>query len=413
MFNLLSIFIGLRYIQGVRARFVSFIAITSIAGIMLGVAVMIVVLSVMNGFEREMRERVLQLIAHITIEHDDQQANWSEVKEILIPNEQVLAVSGFSYLPGLMSKQQNIKKVMLEGVDANFAQVSIIPNYLTQGSFADLQKGNFNLILGSKLAQELNVTVGDKVTFVTPEIIPTPAGIFPRLKRFNVVGIFHVGVGEIDGFSALVNINDLAKLKRMPSNYVQALRIKVKDLFLAPITAKNIVNQLGFGFYVRNWTYAYGDLYQTIGVEKSMVGLLLLLIIAVAVFNLVSCLMMVVNDKKSAIAILRTQGATSSTIIRIFMVQGVLIGIIGIILGITLGTIVASNISYVVSAVEQLFDFKILDSGVYFIDYLPSQIMLIDIVKISGATFLLSLLATIYPAFKAAKTNPALVLRYE
>jgi len=413
MFNPLSLFIGIRYTQGAQGRLVSFIAITSIAGITLGVAVMIIVLSVMNGFEREMRFRVLQLIPHITVESVLPKTNWQEVATNIASNEQTVAISGFVRIPGLISNKQRIKKTLLEGVDTNFNQVSIIQNHLTFGDFSDLTDGSFNLIVGSKLAEELNVNIGDKITFITPEVIPTPAGIFPRLKRFTISGIFHVGVGEIDGFSAYANINDLAKLKRMPPNQIEGLRIKVHDLFSAPLSAKQIISKLGPGFYATDWTVSYGDLYRAIGIEKSMVSMLLLLIIAVATFNLVSCLMIGVNDKRSAIAILRTQGATSGTIIRIFVVQGMLIGIIGILLGIILGLIIASNISYLVSTIEQLFGFKILDANVYFIDYLPAQIMLTDIIKIGCATFLLSLIATIYPSFKAAKTNPAEVLRYE
>jgi lipoprotein-releasing system permease protein len=256
--------------------------------------------------------------------------------------------------------------------------------------------------------------MGDKVTFVAPEVTVTPAGMFPRLKRFTVVGIFHVGAGEIDGHLALTHVQDLARLQRWQPDQVQGIRLKFADLFEAPRTAWALAQTLGEGdYYARDWTRTHGNLYQAIRMEKAMIGLLLLLIVAVAAFNIISTLVMVVNDKKGDIAILRTLGATPGQIMAIFMVQGTVIGVVGTLIGTVLGIIAALNVSAAIAGLEVLIGHKFLNSDVYFIDYLPSQVQSQDVLMVGGAALILSFLATLYPAWRAARTQPAQALRYE
>jgi lipoprotein-releasing system permease protein len=270
------------------------------------------------------------------------------------------------------------------------------------------------MVLGDKAAAKLGVGLGDKVTFVAPEVTVTPAGMFPRLKRFTVVGIFHVGAGEIDGHLALTHVQDLARLQRWQPDQVQGIRLKFADLFEAPRTAWALAQTLGEGdFYARDWTRTHGNLYQAIRMEKAMIGLLLLLIVAVAAFNIISTLVMVVTDKKGDIAILRTLGATPRQIMAIFMVQGTVIGVFGTAIGAVLGCLAALNISSAIAALERLLGIKFLNADVYFIDYLPSQLMLADVLLVCGAALILSFFATLYPAWRAARTQPAEALRYE
>ena len=277
-----------------------------------------------------------------------------------------------------------------------------------------MQPGEFGMVLGDKAAAKLGVGLGDKVTFVAPEVTVTPAGMFPRLKRFTVVGIFHVGAGEIDGHLALTHVQDLARLQRWQADQVQGIRLKFADLFEAPRTAWALAQTLGEGdYYARDWTRTHGNLYQAIRMEKAMIGLLLLLIVAVAAFNIISTLVMVVTDKKGDIAILRTLGATPRQIMAIFMVQGTVIGVFGTAIGAVLGCLAALNISSAIAALEGLLGIKFLNADVYFIDYLPSQLMLADVLLVCGAALILSFFATLYPAWRAARTQPAEALRYE
>jgi lipoprotein-releasing system permease protein len=249
---------------------------------------------------------------------------------------------------------------------------------------------------------------------VAPEVTVTPAGMFPRMKRFTVVGIFHVGAGELDGYLGITNLQDLAKLHRWKPDQVQGIRLKFDDLFQAPRVAWTIAQQLGEDhFYARDWTRTHGNLYQAIRMEKAMIGLLLLLIVAVAAFNIISTLVMVVNDKKGDIAILRTLGATPGQIMAIFMVQGTVIGVVGTLIGTVVGILAALNVSAAIAGLEVLIGHKFLNSDVYFIDYLPSQVQSQDVLMVGAAALVLSFLATLYPAWRAARTQPAQALRYE
>ncbi|WP_346830028.1 lipoprotein-releasing ABC transporter permease subunit [Pseudomonas abietaniphila] len=416
MFRPLFVFIGTRYTRAKRRNhFVSFISLTSMIGLALGVVVMIVVLSVMNGFDHEMRTRVLGMVPHATIESGEPISDWQSLAAKVKQNPQVEAVAPFTQMQGLLTNNGNVQKILLNAIDpVRERKVSIIDGFMKQGSLDDLVSGGFGVVIGDKAATKLGVGLGDKVTFVSPEVMVTPAGMFPRMKRFTVVGIFHVGAGELDGYLGVTNLQDLARLHRWKPDQVQGLRLKFTDLFKAPRTAYEIAQTLGeHQYYSRDWTRTHGNLYQAIGMEKSIIGLLLLLIVAVAAFNIISTLVMVVNDKRGDIAILRTLGATPGQIMRIFMVQGTVIGVVGTLVGAGVGILAALNVSSAISALEGLIGHKFLNADVYFIDYLPSQLMAEDVLLVCGAALVLSFLATLYPAWRAARTQPAEALRYE
>ncbi|MBI6618704.1 lipoprotein-releasing ABC transporter permease subunit [Pseudomonas corrugata] len=416
MFRPLFVFIGTRYTRAKRRNhFVSFISLTSIIGLALGVVVMIVVLSVMNGFDHEMRTRVLGMVPHATLETGEAISDWPSLAAKVKQNRQVLAVAPFTQMQGLLTNDGKVSKVLLNGIDPGLErQVSIIDNFMKQGKLDDLAPGSFGIVIGDKAAAKLGVAIGDKLTFVAPEVTVTPGGMFPRMKRFTVVGIFHVGAGELDGYLGVTNLQDLARLHRWKPDQVQGLRLKFDDLFQAPRVAWNIAQQLGEDrYYARDWTRTHGNLYQAIRMEKAMIGLLLLLIVAVAAFNIISTLVMVVNDKKGDIAILRTLGATPGQIMRIFMVQGTVIGVIGTFVGALVGMFAALNVSAAIAGLETLIGHKFLNADVYFIDYLPSQLQADDVLMVCGAALVLSFLATLYPAWRAARTQPAEALRYE
>ena len=418
MFRPLPLFIGARYTRARRrSHFVSFISLTSIIGLALGVLVMILVLSVMNGFDYEMRHRVLGMVPHATLEAGQPLSDWQGLARQVESQPGVLASAPFTQMQGLLTGNGQVQKVLINAIEPSLeARVSIIEDFFLpgQGSLAALQPGEFGIVLGDTAAQRLGLQLGDRVTFVAPEVALTPAGMFPRMKRFTLVGLFHVGAGEVDGHVALVHRQDAARLLRWQADQVQGLRLQLADLFQAPQTAWQLVEQLGREqFYARDWTRSHGNLDQAIRMEKTKIGLLLLLIVAVAAFNIVSTLVMVVTDKKADIAILRTLGATPRQILATFMVQGCFIGVVGTLLGALLGVLAALNISALIAWVERSLGMRFLSAEVYFIDYLPSRLQLADVLTVCAAALLLSFLATLYPAWRAARTQPAEALRYE
>ena len=411
MFKPISLYIGLRYTRARRSNhFISFIALVSMIGLTLGVAVLITVLSVMNGFDRELKNRVLGMIPQATVSSTQILTNWPELAKKIQQHEHVKGVAPFTQLQGMLTAQGQVAGIMISGIEPEYEKnVSIIQNHMVEGSIDQLKKGEFGIVLGKQMTDSLGLGLNDNITLVRPEATPSPAGVVPRFKRFKIVGIFSIGA-EVDSMMGYIALNDASTLLRLPDG-AQGIRLKLDDIFRAPEVADDIVKDLPSNFYASNWTFTHGNLFSAIQMEKAMVSLLLFLIVLVAAFNIVSSLVMVVTDKKSDIAILRTLGASPSTITRIFMVQGTIIGVIGTVSGAILGIIFASSISGFIGWLNSAFGLNLFDA--YFINYLPSYLRWQDVVIIVCLSLLLSFLATIYPAFRAAKTQPAEALRYE
>ncbi len=411
MFKPISLYIGLRYTRARRSNhFISFIALVSMIGLTLGVAVLITVLSVMNGFDRELKNRVLGMIPQATVSSTQILTDWPELAKKVEQHEHVKGVAPFTQLQGMLTAQGQVAGIMVTGIEPEHEKkVSIIQNHMIAGSIDSLKKGEFGIVLGKQMTDSLGLGLNDNITLVLPEATPSPAGVVPRFKRFKIVGIFSIGA-EVDSMMGYIALNDASTLLRLPDG-AQGVRLKLDDIFLAPEVADDIVKDLPSNFYASNWTFTHGNLFSAIQMEKAMVSLLLFLIVLVAVFNIVSSLVMVVTDKKSDMAILRTLGASPSTITRIFMVQGTIIGVIGTVSGAILGIIFASSISGLIGWLNTAFGLNLFDA--YFINYLPSYLRWQDVVVIVSLSLVLSFLATIYPAFRAAKTQPAEALRYE
>lgn len=416
MYRPLSLFVGLRYTVTRRGNhFISFISLVSMLGLMLGVAALILVLSVMNGFDRELRQRILGMVPQATVGAYAEEGleGWRALASTIRREPGVAGVAPFVQAQGMLTRYGRVRGVQVTGIDpAAEGEVSIIGEHMRQGEIGQLQAGEYNIILGDLLARMLGVGVGEKVTLVLPEASISVAGVVPRMKRFTVVGLFSVGA-ELDANLAYIHIEDAARLKRMPPGRVDGIRLKLEDLFKAPALVRRVAMAQERPLQVSDWTRTHGNLFQAIQMEKRMIALLLLLIVFVAAFNIVSTLVMVVTDKRSDIAILRTMGATPVTILRIFMVQGILIGLIGTGLGVGLGVALALGVTDLVAWIERLLGIQFLSSDVYFISYLPSELLWSDVALITGAALLISFVATLYPAWRASRTQPAEALRYE
>lgn len=411
MFRPLSLFVGLRYTRARRRNhFISFISLTSIVGLGLGVAVLITVLSVMNGFDRELKNRILGMVPHGSLVGQEPLPDWRRLENLARQHPGVLGAAPYTQVQAMLSNAGSVEGAIVNGIlpDAERA-VSILPAYLVEGSLESLEAGQFGIVLGNGLARRLGVGPGDKVTLVLPEATVSPAGVMPRFKRFTVTGIFRVGA-EVDVSLAYIHLDDAAVLLRHPGT-AQALRLRVRDLFDAPAVVSDLVDAAGGEVYGVDWTRTHGNLFQAVKMEKTMMTLLLLFIVAVAAFNIVSSLVMVVTDKKGDIAILRTLGASPGEIMRIFMVQGVLIGVVGTLAGILLGVLLALSISDIVAWFEQMSGTTLFDA--YFVNFLPSELRWGDVAMVGGIAFALGFAATIYPALKAASIAPAEALRYE
>jgi lipoprotein-releasing system permease protein len=414
MFRPLSIFIGTRYTRAKRRNhFISFISMTSMIGLALGVLAMIVVLSVMNGFQKEMSSRILGMVPHAVIAGVKPLDDWKPAADAAMKNAQVTAAVPFTEMDGMLSYKGSMQPIQINGVDpALESQVSIVTQHIVQGRLQDLKAGEFGVVIGEITARRFRLNVGDKITLIVPEISNAPGGITPRLQRLTVVGVFKVGA-ELDGSMALVNVADAAVIQRWQPNQVQGVRLALTDLYAAPQVSTAIAGELGADYRADDWTHTQGSLFSAMKMEKTMIGLLLLMIVAVAAFNIIATLIMVVNDKGADIAILRTIGATPGQIMTIFMVQGTVIGIVGTMIGGVLGVIAAINVSQLVGWIERVTGQHIFTSDVYFISNLPSQLQGGDVALICSAGFILSFLATIYPAYRAAQIQPAHALRYE
>jgi lipoprotein-releasing system permease protein len=415
MYKPLSLFVGLRYTAAKRGNhFISFISLVSMLGLMLGVAALIVVLSVMNGFDRELKQRILGMVPHATLGgYGEPLRDWEQLAQEIAGTAGLIASAPYIQAQGMLTHAGRVQGVLVNGIDpSREPDVSIIGEHLAHGALDDLAAGEYRIILGELLARYLAAGVGDKVTLVLPEASVSVAGITPRLKRFTVAGVFSVGA-ELDANLAYVHIADAARLKRMTPGTVDGLRLRFDDLFQAPLKVRAIAQEQSQLLSASDWTRTHGNLFQAIQLEKRMIGLLLFLIVFVAAFNIVSTLVMVVTDKRADIAILRTMGATPLTIMRIFIVQGVVIGVIGTLLGALLGILLALTVTDLVAWVEHTFGIQFLSADVYFISYLPSQLQWDDVTLITLSALTISFLATIYPAWRASRTQPAEALRYE
>ncbi len=411
MFKPISLFVGLRYTRARRSnQFISFIALVSIIGLSLGVAVLITVLSVMNGFDRELKNRILGMIPQATVSSTEILTEWQPLVDLAKKQNHVQGAAPFTQLQGMLTAQGQVAGIMVSGIDPKLEKdVSIVQNFMKQGSLDNLKSGEFGIVIGQGMADGLGLSLNDKVTLVLPEASPSPAGIVPRFKRFTVVGIFSIGA-DVDSLVGYIALNDAARLLRLPDG-AQGVRMKVDDIFAAPDVVSKLLNQLPPNYYATNWTQTHGNLFSAIQMEKTLVSLLLFFIVLVAAFNIVSSLVMVVTDKQADIAILRTLGASPATITRIFMVQGVIIGAFGTIAGAILGIVLALSIGDVMSWVNSALGLHLFDA--YFVNYLPSQLRWQDVCLVVGVSLVLSFLATIYPAYRASKVQPAEALRYE
>lgn len=414
MFKPLTLFIGMRYTRAKRrTQFISFITFTSVLGIALGVTALITVLSVMNGFEAELRERILGMTSHATITgRNGQLKRWQQLKKQIIGYPHIEGSAPFVEGQVMINADRRVSGTVLRGILPEYEpKVSEVGNKMKAGQLSELVSGQFGIILGQELANYLGALVGDKVTIISPQINSTPVGILPRLKRFTVVGIFQVGMYEYDRNMAVIHIDDAAKLFRL-GNAVSGLRLKLDDLFNAPKITQSLANEL-FSYRVSDWTKSHSNFFKAIKTEKRVMFIILLLIVAVAAFNIVSTLVMVVTDKRGDIAILKTQGLSNMSVMGIFIVLGSIIGFVGTLLGTICGVLLAINIETIIPAIEGFFEVQFMAADVYYISDVPSKLNWSDVYSIASIAFILSLVATLYPAWQASRVNPAEVLRYE
>jgi|TARA_B110000238_G_C16121141_1_gene437186 lipoprotein-releasing system permease protein len=411
----LELFIGLRYTRAKRRNhFISFISLISMLGIALGVMALIVVLSVMNGFEKELRGRILGMVSHVTVSSlDESLKDWRVLSDEVRENDQVVGSAPYVEAEAMLSNLSSVSGAIIRGVEPEFeSQVSEIHEHMTFGKLNDLVAGDYGIVLGTGLANSLNVVPGDRVTMITPQASASPVGLLPRLRRFKVVGLFEIGVYEYDRSSAIIHTQDASRLFRLDGG-VTGLRLKLQDMDAAPQVRNQIKKQVGFDYWVSDWTLRHSNYFKAVKTEKTVMFIILSLIVAVAAFNIVSTLVMVVADKQADIAILRTIGMSPTSIMWIFMVQGTIIGVVGTLLGLGSGVFIASYIDVIIPTLEQFFQTQFLPTGVYPITELPSDMQQSDVIKISVLSFLISVLATLYPALRAAKTKPAEALSYE
>jgi lipoprotein-releasing system permease protein len=408
-------FIGLRYTRAKRRNhFISFISLISILGIALGMTALITVLSVMNGFQREIRTRILGVASHVQLSGTGGTlADWPRVAAAAARHEQVLAAAPFIHAQGLLTHGSAVRGAYVRGILPSLEErVAEFGSHMRSGRLEDLRPGEYGIVLGVELARALGAHLGDKVVLLAPQGQVTPAGIVPRLRQFTVVGIFGVDHYEYDSGLALVALEDAQKLFRFGEE-VSGVRLKLKDLFQAAAVARELSRSLGPGVYASDWTLHHANFFRAVQIEKRMMFIVVTLIIAVAAFNIVSSLVMVVTDKQADIAILRTLGASPASITCIFLVQGTLIGIFGTVLGLAGGIALALNVETVVPFIESMLGIKFLAQDVYYISDLPSELQWPDVLITAGVAFLLSLVATLYPSYRAAKVDPAQALRYE
>lgn len=415
MYHPLEAFIGLRYLRAKRRNhFISFISLISMLGIALGVTTLITVISVMNGFEKELRARILGAISHATIEpYEGEFEDWPALVERVEGHPEVIGAAPYTS-EGVWLQGRDSAGALIRGVDPDYEpRVSDVKTHMVSGDIADLKPGEYGIILGISLAARLQVGPGDAVTVIAPRLKASPVGAAPLMRRFTVKGAFEFGEFENDSALAMIHIDDAAKLLRLPPGSVGGVRLKLNNMDRAWQVARDISSELEGYYRVRDWSQERGNLFQAVRTEKTVMWVILSLIIAVAAFNIISTLVMVVTDKQSDIAILKTMGASSGRVMRVFIIQGSLIGIIGTLLGIVGGILLASNIGTVVPFLERLFGFSLFPSDIYYITELPSELRTRDVISFSLMSLGMSLVATIYPSWRASRTHPAEALRYE
>jgi lipoprotein-releasing system permease protein len=416
MFQPKELFIGLRYTRAKRkTHFVSFIAFISIAGVSLGVFALIVVLSVMNGFGNELRDRTLSMTSHATITgFDGTVSNWEQNAELAKNNPGVVSAAPYIRKEVMLSNGRRVSGALVRGIEPEAEKtVSTVASKMVSGELGNLQPGDYGIVIGRELANSLGVYEGDRVTVITPEASVTAVGIMPRLRRFRVVGVFEVGMHEFDSAMAYVHIVDAAKLFHLDEGKVNGIRLKLTDLFEAQKITRELDKVFGEQYWIRDWTRQHSNFFKALKTEKTVMFIILLMVIAVAALNIVSTLMMTVTDKEADIAILRALGMTPGSIMTIFIIQGTVIGMFGTLIGVAAGIPVALNVFEIVSWLEQLFNTDFLPSDVYYISDITAEVRPREVITYAVAAFTITILATIYPAWRASRTMPAEALRYE
>ena len=409
--------VGLRYTRAGRRSgrnsFISFISLISVAGIALGVAALIVVLSVMNGFQKEVTDRMLSVLAHIEVfDANGSMPNWQQASKDAFRNPAVTGAAPFVETQGMLLQDGVMRPSVIRGIlPSEEHKVSDVAKSVRRGSLEALQPGSFNIVLGYALARSLNVDMGDKVTMMLAQAQTTPAGVLPRTRSFTVAGIFEAGHFEFDSGLAFINIEDAQKMERMDAP--SGVRLRIEDMHKAPLVAHELKQTMPGQLYIRDWSKQNANWFAAVQTEKKMMFIILTLIIAVAAFNLVSTLVMTVTDKQADIAILRTLGSSPRSIMKIFMIQGALVGIMGTALGVGFGVLVALNIDVIVPFIERLLGVQFLSQEIYLISTLPSDLRWLDVAKIGGMSVVLAFVATLYPSYSAARVKPAEALRYE
>ena len=407
--------VGTRYLRSTRRRgFVSFVAFMSTAGLMLGVAVLIVVLSVMNGFERELRSRILSVTSHATlIGLEGTLSDWQGIRSLALKSPGVQHAVPYVEAQAMIANGSRVLGSAVRGIDPELEREATgLAQHLSDTRIEDLKAGSWSIILGTTLASELGVARGDELVVIVPEGSATPEGVVPRMRRVTVIGTFESGMYEFDRGLALMHINDAARLYRLGGE-VTGIRLAIDDPGRAPEVVRELALALGGGYYVSDWTRNHANFFQSIELTKGMMFIILLIIVGVAAFNIVSTLVMIVKEKQGDIALLRTLGATPADILRTFAVQGVLIGLAGTIAGAALGILLAENVESIVRGIESLFGVQFMDAKVYFMTDLPAYVEWADVGRVCGVAFVLCALATLYPAWRASRTQPAEALRHE
>lgn len=410
-----ELMIGTRYLRSTQRRgFLSFISVVSMLGLALGVAVLIVVLSVMNGFERELRSRILSVTSHASLMGlDGTLPDWRAAQRLAQSNPQVVAAVPFVEAQAMLVHGARSAPTQLRGVLPEQEQRAVsLAQHIRGGNIAQLVPGSYRIVLGDALAESLGVAVGDDVVLVAPRGSVTPAGFAPTMRRFRVTGLFHSGMYEYDSALALAPLADAARVYRL-GDKVTGLRLALRDPLAAPRVVRELAVRIGGGFYISDWTRNHASFFRSIQVTKTMMFMILVLVVAVAAFNIVSTLVMVVREKRPAIATLRTFGALPRNVLAIFTVQGVLIGLAGTVLGAALGCFISAHVAQAVAAIEHVSGKQFLDARVYFMSELPAYVEWRDVLRVCSVAFLLCAAATLYPAWRAAKTQPAEALRHD